>query len=175
MLKQVMRSAAETKKLEKRAVAMTTEELSGLSCDRLLFAAIARAENKIGGFEELADGIASLNETQRVIYSLNWLESEVNNGGLCQFFVNSSRIVAPFVSEYMKLVGAEEHKRLFDDFVRKNGIDLNDLSFFDIEGVDGFAEKNEAFPFDEYDDAFYKLEPLDTFLKRFAAEHKAEL
>jgi len=96
---------------------------------------------------------------------------EVNNGGLCQFFVNSSRMVAPLVSEYMGIIGAADHKKLYDDFTSKYGIDLNDLSSFDIEEAAEFEEQNQRYPFDEYDDAFYDMEPLETYLKKFIREN----
>ncbi len=36
---------------------------------------------------------------------------EVNNGGLCQFFVNSSREFAPDLSAALDAIGALEHKK----------------------------------------------------------------
>ena len=57
---------------------------------------------------------------------------ELQNGGLCQFFVNSSRSLAPYVDECLKMVGAEEHRKLFAEFVANNQIDLNNLDSFRI-------------------------------------------
>ena len=54
------------------------------------------------------------------------------------------------------------------EFVEKNKIDLMDLSFFDIERVEEFADKTQAYPFDEYDDAFYNMEPIETYLKNIS-------
>ena len=171
MKKQLKKSVAESIEKDAQSLTMSANELSALSDDDLFFAVLARTEKKVDGYKEWAESIASLNYSQKVFYSLNWMESEVNNGGLCQFFVNSSRMVAPYVSEYMKIVGAEEHKKLYDDFVNNYGIDLMNLSFFDIEDVNEFSEKNEAYPFDEYDNAFYNIEPLETYLKRYIRDH----
>lgn len=96
---------------------------------------------------------------------------EVNNGGLCQFFVNSSRMLAPLVSEYMGIIGATEHKALFDSFVEKYQIDLSDLSSFRCETVEAFQAQYKRYPFDEYDHVFYELEPLQTYLIAFVKEH----
>ena len=72
---------------------------------------------------------------------------------------------------YMGIIGAVEHKKLYDDFISKYGIDLNDLSSFDIEEAAEFEEQNQRYPFDEYDDAFYDMEPLETYLKKFIREN----
>ena len=115
---------------------MSVDELRALSDEELFYAVMVRTERKVDGFEDWEEGVNSLNFQQKVFYSVNWLEIEVNNGGLCQFFVNSSRMVAPFVSEYMAVIGADEHKRLYDDFVQQNGIDLCELSSFDVDDLE---------------------------------------
>ena len=169
--KELKRSIKETQENEKRYLTMTTDELSALSDDELFAAIVARTESKVDSFDEWEDGVNSLNPSQKIFYSVNWLEIEVNNGGLCQFFVNSSRMVAPFVSKYMAIIGAEEHQNLYDNFVKKNAIDLTELSFFDVNEAEEFEEKVERYPFDEYDDVFYDMEPLETYLKKFGRAH----
>ena len=169
--KELKKSIEDAKENEKRYLEMTVGELSALSDDELFEAVTARTERKVDSFDEWEDGVNSLNPSQKIFYSVNWLEMEVNNGGLCQFFVNSSRMVAPLVSEYMGIIGAADHKKLYDNFTSKYGIDLNDLSSFDIEEVAEFEEQNQRYPFDEYDDAFYDMEPLETYLKKFIREN----
>ena len=171
MKKSFKKGMAEFEEKQKNALSLSIEDLSALPDDDLFLAVIARTENKVDGFDDWEKGVNSLNQSQKVFYSLNWLETEVNNGGLCQFFVNSSRIVAPLVSGYLKTVGAEEHKKLYDTFVEKHRIDLMDLSFFDIEKVEEFADKAQSYPFDEYDDAFYSMEPIETYLKKYIRDH----
>ena len=58
---------------------------------------------------------------RRVVYILNLFNGEIQNGGLCQFFVNSSSEVAPYVAEALESVGAQAHKKLFEEFVAENG------------------------------------------------------
>ena len=60
---------------------------------------------------------SDINEEQKLVYSLNKFEVEVNNGGLCQFFVNSSRECAPYISKALEVVGAISIKDLFDNFI----------------------------------------------------------
>lgn len=162
------------KEREARYPAMTTDELAALDDEELFEAVNVRTENKVDSFEELAQGFNALNDSQKVFYALNWLEMEVNNGGLCQFFVNSSRVAAPFVSEYMGVVGADAHKKLFDEFIQKNNINVTELSFFDIEKIEEFEEKAESYPFDDYDEAYYEMEPLQTYLQKYIREHVAD-
>lgn len=111
------------------------------------------------------------NPSQKLFYSVGYYEMEINNGGLCQFFVNSSRVVAPFLSEYLKNVGANEHKKLYDDFVSSNGIDLSDLSSFYSPTVEDFVAQTKRYPFDDFDDAYMELEPLETYLTKFAKDN----
>ena len=98
---------------------------------------------------------ADLTKEQILAYSLYMFEMEVNNGGLCQFFVNSSRECAPFISEALEAIGATELKSLFDQFVKDNNIDVTDLSSFDITDVEEYEAQTERFDFDKFDDSFY--------------------
>lgn len=161
----------EQAKREATYLKMSAEELLQLSDDELFDAVWARTEKAVSTKDDLLEGFNFLNEEQRIFYAVFLLEFEVNNGGLCQFFVNPSRIVAPFVSEYMEIIGAKEHKELYDTFIEKHQIDISDLSSFDTETIDEFQNQYERYPFDEYDDAFYELEPLQNHLTEFIKGH----
>ena len=92
---------------------------------------------------------------------------EVQNGGLCQFFVNSSRDVAPYIIECLKIIGADSYKNLLSEFVEKHNINLNDLDSFMIEDVAEYEAQTERYPFDDFDDKYYELyenEPLEELL-----------
>lgn len=89
-------------------------------------------------------------------YTLIKLEVEVNNGGLCQFFVNSSRDCAPFVSDALAAVGALETRSHFERFVAENGIDVRELSSFRISRLEEFEARTKRFDFDAFDDRFYE-------------------
>jgi len=157
--------------LNEKYLKMDTDALSQLSDDELFNAVWTRTENVVLSKEDLLEGFHSLNEEQRIFYAVNYLEAEVNNGGLCQFFVNSSRLVAPVVSEYMGMVGATEHKKLYDTFIEKYQININDLSSFDSDTVEAFQSQYERYPFDEYDDKFYELEPLQSYLVSYVRKN----
>lgn len=71
----------------------------------------------------------------------------------------------------MNIIGANDHQRLFDNFVYDNKIDLTNLSSFDVDDIDEYEKQTQRFNFDEYDDAFYSLKPLEAYLKKFIREH----
>ena len=96
---------------------MTKDELLSLPDEELVQAAFSRAECKVDEFEDIQEGILSLNDVQKVIHSAYLLEIEVNNGGLCQFFANSSRFSAPFGSHRLEVGGADKHRALLDGFI----------------------------------------------------------
>lgn len=108
---------------------------------------------------------------QRVCGTLLNLNSEVNNGGLCQFFVNSSRETAPFVSESLSVIGADKTKELFDNFVSENNIDLKDLNSFIINDLSEFAEQNNRYPFDDFDNKYYEIGEVNDLIIRYAREN----
>ncbi len=169
--RELKKSIEESQEKDTLYLSMSNEDMACLSDDELFEAVLSRAEHKVDSFEEWEEGVNSLNNSQKIFYSINWLEVEVNNGGLCQFFVNSSRMVAPYISEYMGIIGADDHKNLFDNFIAENNIDLNNLSSFDIDDADEYEKQTERYPFDDYDDAFYGMEALEGYLKKFAREN----
>lgn len=171
MLKELPKEAEQRKSDNE---SLTTEELAAIPDDDLLFVVIDRIESVIDDHEELSDGLAALSGPQKVVYAVNELEVEVNNGGLCQFFVNSSRAEAPYISDALAAIGAKEHKELFDGFVGKYKIDVNDLSSFAIRRVKDFEKQAKRYPFDEYDDKFYTLPSLQEPLTAYIREHLNE-
>ena len=163
----VKKSIKEQQEKDAAYLKLSTAELSCLSDDELFCAAVVRAQHAVDAYEDMAEGIHALSREQQVLYGLNYLDCEVNNGGLCQFFVNSSRVLAPMISGYMETVGAVEHKKLYDGFLKKHRIDVSDLSSFDSRSAEEFEAQYDRYPFDEYDDAFYETEPLETYLIPF--------
>lgn len=118
---------------------------------------------------------AQLTDEQKFVYSLNKFEAEVNNGGLCQFFVNSSSECAPYISNALTAIGAIELKILFDNFIGENKIDTNDLSSFKISSIDEYEAQTERFDFDSFDDKFYEDENLHKQIIDYARKHIEKL
>lgn len=97
---------------------------------------------------------------RKIVYILGLFDMEIQNGGLCQFFVNSSRIVAPYVSEALNCVGAEEHLNLFEEFISANNIDVSTLDSFKVSSTRGFIKQTKRYDFDAFDDKYYELPAL---------------
>ncbi len=97
---------------------------------------------------------------RRTVYILDLFDSEIQNGGLCQFFANSSRAVAPYVSESLKIVGANKHRELFEHFITTNSIDVSDLESFKVFSKRGYIKQTKRFNFDAFDDKYYELPVL---------------
>ena len=69
------------------------------------------------------------------------------------------------------MIGAFAQQKLYDDFIGKYHIDVTDLSSFDIESFEDFTAQYERYPFDEFDDAFYKMKPLQDYLTKFVRDN----
>lgn len=139
-----------------RLLALTDDELY----ERIFF------QNLIG-MDGPEDSDAS--EEQKLIYVLMEFEMEVANGGLCQFFVNSSSQCAPYVSDALEKIGAVNIQKRYDDFLAENGIDVHDLSSFktDVE----FIEQAERYDFDSFDDRFYSDDDIQGLIVSYIREH----
>ena len=98
---------------------------------------------------------------QLVVISVMEYYNEVMNGGICQFFVNSSRVFAPILSASLDEVNAKEHKYHFDNFIEQNKIDVNDLNSFKSEDEDEFIEQYDKYPFEDFDMKFYDIDKTE--------------
>lgn len=153
---------------------MPASELSSLLDADLFSAALARTEGKVDQFEALTDGVNSLQHTQRVFYVTSLYETEVTNGGLCQFFANQSREFAPQIADYLDEISAADHKALFERFVQENKIDVNDLSSFITENVNDYLLQEARYPFDDFSNAYFKLKPIADLLPQYVRAHLSD-
>ena len=111
---------------------------------------------------------------RRTVYILSTFDAEIQNGGLCQFFVNSSRIVAPYVIESLRCVGADEHLNLFEEFITTNNIDVSDLESFKVFSKRGYIRQTKRFDFDSFDDQYYELTPLQDYIVAYIKANISE-
>lgn len=152
VVKTIVKVNQEFKAMRKKARSVTISEAAALSDEELTMCVSCRLEDV--EYERLS----ALPEPVRFICTVNAYQAEVNNGGLCQYFVNSSRDTAPYLEKALSAVGAVRHWEQFHDFMESNRIDVNDLSDFILEDVEEFEEKCELYAFDDFDNAFYELE-----------------
>ena len=95
---------------------------------------------------------------QLVVISLTAYDSEINNGGLCQFFSNSSKEFAPNISNSLEEINAIKHKEQFDKFIKDNKINLKELDLYESDNVEDFIDKYDDLPFEDFDRNYYELE-----------------
>lgn len=153
--------------IEQNYLNMSAAELAELSDSKLCEVLWFRTDYKVESFEDSLAGFESLNHYEKVLYTVEYFDMEYLNGGLCQFFVNSSRVVAPYVSEALRTIGADKHAEMYDSFISDNRIDLTDLSEFDTDSIDKYSVLSQKYPFDDFDDAFIKLGLLRPYLEEY--------
>ncbi len=150
------------------------DQLSSLS-DGDLFEAVYYqnldiAENAEGEDRELEQ----FSDPRRTVYILSVFDMEIQNGGLCQFFVNSSGAVAPYVSEALAAVGAAEHRALFEKFLTSNSIDVSDLASFRVSSTKGYIKQTKRFDYDAFDDRYYELPALQDYVVKYIRDNIRE-
>lgn len=155
--------------IEQNYLNMSAAELAELSDSKLCEVLWFRIDYKVE-----TEGFEVLNDNEKVLYTVEYFDMEYLNGGLCQFFVNSSRVVAPYVSEALRTIGADKHAEMYDRFISNNGIDLTDLSEFDTDSIDKYSVLSQKYPFDDFDDAFIKLGLLRPYLEEYIRENLNE-
>ncbi len=175
LMKQLRESIQDFAQQQEAALKLTPEGLLALSADEQYEAIRTRLWDKVEAFENVSAAMASLSPAQRTVYVTTYYEMEVNNGGLCQFFVNSSRDCAPYLSEALGTIGAQAHKAHFDSFIADNRIDVNKLSSFEIRRSRDFEKQASRYPFDAFDEGFYELPSIEKAAKAYTQAHIQEL
>lgn len=163
---QSVKQAKAQEKLYSKYKAFSNEQLLCLNDDEL-----RDAINIICDSDVDEETLANANAYQRTFLTVWYLDAEVNNGGLCQFFVNSSRAYAPYVSGALEMIGAFQTKKLFDEFVAKNNIDLENLDSFISDDLSEFQGQYERYPFDDFDNSYYEVEEAYDLLLKFVREN----
>jgi hypothetical protein len=119
-------------------------------------------------------GYSKLSTAEKTIYTVWWLEAEVNNGGFDQYFFNSAGDNARDVPEAFSRIGAPQTAAL----VRKA------IALFPppgpspdratrIQQLEGLPSRGQ---FESFDERFYKSpENLERLLAAFARTHRDEL
>ena len=158
---------------------MSSEEMLALSDSRLADVIGMRIEQEEEIFcederNEDKSFISILNEAQYIYAAVSAFGMEINNGGLGQFFLGESRRFAPYVSEGLHEIGADEIQKLFDDAVFKRGININEL--LDVAETDEVAYNDMIlqYGFEDFDDAVakvYEKESLEKLLIGYARKN----
>jgi len=136
------------------------EELLALSDDDLFETVYFQNLEIAEAAEDEDKELEQFQGARKIVYILGLYDAEVQNGGLCQFFVNSSRSVAPYIIEALTAVGAQKHCDLFQEFITANNIDTSHLDSFKVFSKRGYIKQTKRFDFDAFDEKYYELPPL---------------
>lgn len=107
----------------------------------------------------------SLSPEEKTAYTAAFLDLEIMNGGLCQFFANCPDCAA-FVPEALDRLGTAEHKALYEQFLAENAIDPLDPMFL-TESIEEFSQLYDLYPWDDFDDAYCALTPMSELLEAY--------
>jgi hypothetical protein len=127
-------------------------------------------------FDEVSDkhqslGFDGLNEQEQAIYTIWWLEAEVNNGGFHQYLYNSASDDASIALKSLKSIGATKTANLlqraidiaFDGKVPRTRLDRQNLLEIDEDSkMDKLGDLDSEFY--EYSENFYKM--LDNYVSK---------
>ncbi len=151
------------------------DEYSGQTTDQLIaLEGKYRTDSLVVAFHQAVDqkwarvGEEALSEEERVIPAIEALESEVNNGGYEQFFVNSSEY-APIIVDALNRIGCIETAELTQQAIDHLGIE----GPISVEAIDRvMEEENEERDenLGECDNRYYEVagdlaDPLLEFIK----------
>ena len=149
-------------------------ELLKLSDNQLYEKVYFQILDLVESYPDEETALSQISPECRTVYILNIFDLEIQNGGLCQFFVNSSRSLAPQIEECLKKVNASEHKELFSAFVSNNNIDLAHLESFESDTIDEYIAQTKRYDFESFDDAYIKLTPLQDYIVSYIKANISE-
>ena len=142
-------------------------QLSKLSDAKLLKTVQAQNVELMEAYADEKTALASMEPARRTVYVLSIYEKEVESGGLCLFFVNETRLVAPYVEESLSAAGAQAHLALFSGFIESNSIDVSDLDSFTIDNIEEYALQEKRYDFASFDEQHYDLPALEAYIVNY--------
>lgn len=114
------------------------------------------------------DSIAGFSRPQRLAYAMTWFDLETKNGGLDQFFSNSTGMVWADALAGFEEAGIVEAAAVLEESVRRLG---RNPPFDRDERCDLL---DEAMPdFSDLDDAYFRIEDIDLRILHFVRRHAA--
>lgn len=149
---------------------LTSEELLVLSDEELVVAVTGKFDQKYGLYRDYKKALTNMNDLERTVLSIADFDMETQNGGLCQYFSNSSRYSAPFLLSALDTLGSVRFKEELSRFISENNVDLNNLERFSVDDVNEYIENTKLLPFDDFDSKYqelYQEENLNEILAAF--------
>lgn len=112
-----------------------------------------------------------LTPTQQIASSLFWYDSEVQNGGHLQYFMNQGVEHVKETLKALKSNGNNEHYELLRSALNK----YDSLDLDEIEDVEDYIEEALEDHFGEIDDDYHNIEPtINSILEEYLENNKNE-
>lgn len=112
-----------------------------------------------------------LTSTQRVASSLFWYDSEVQNGGHLQYFLNHGIEHVKTTLDALQSIGNKDFQDILKTVLNK----YNSLDLTDIDDVEDYVEEALEDHFGEMDGKYYSVEPtIQSILEEYLEKNKNE-
>lgn len=107
------------------------------------------------GSEVFLSAFNEVTEKQRVLFAAHWAQSEIMNGGLGQFFSNSTGVLAPESVQAFKALGMPRCASILSEAMKFFGDIYPRERSLREEVFEKFHERfgDDAIPINEYEDA----------------------
>ena len=129
--------------------------------------------------DEDREFMAAITPGQRGFIAVDWLGKEVYNGGINQFFGNSTGVLAHEAREGFRMIGCQRYVEMLDEvFVLFPGGIVPKNREARETAVEAIPENKRESVFDAFDTAFYKMmdktDPITLPAMRYIEEHPQE-
>lgn len=94
------------------------------------------------------------NEKQKAVLAVINFDFEIQNGGLAQYLINEDDENIIKITDYLRMVGAEEQAKLLETFTAENDIELKSV---EVNSIEESIEFEKSKPFDEFNDAYMEI------------------
>jgi hypothetical protein len=157
---------------------LTAQIIDTTSDDELLQVVFDNLAEKLSkDYDEEYQAVLTWTKSQQAIYTIWWLEAEVNNGGYNQFYANSSGQFYKLLPDALKLVGAMKFADLTERANKTYESENKKITEHQDGTVEGFSKSYDNNPLNKFDDEFYdlyKTENLQQLQVDFIRKHKLE-
>lgn len=124
-------------------------------------------------YDSEAAALEAFTPVQRLVYILGVYDMEVLCGGLSGFLINSGSL-APYVEENLAILGAEEHRQLFAQYIADNEINVYGLESGSASSILDYLALVEEYDTEDFDGRYVALPPLQDLLTAYIQEHIEE-
>ena len=151
--------------------AMSEDEFRALPDDEIYAAALARTEEIVKLYDTPMEGFEALDYERQIFYVTAHYEAEMSSGGMLKFLSGAGQSFATYMLPCFEELGCEEHSDLFESFIIRNNIDVNELSDFQVSNMQEYRYVSSKYPFGNYNEAYSNLPLLKPILTDYIRQN----